>query len=67
MGCRMLLLVISVCISSIWAKLSPDQVSLPAELSPSEERAEIVQEASVEVAQGLGARAEATGHLAQGP
>lgn len=63
----MLLLVIPVCVSSIWARLSPDQVSLPAELSTGAERAEIVPEASVEVAQGLGARAQAVSGLAPGP
>lgn len=65
MCCRMLLLVISVRVSTIWAELSPDQVSLPAELSSSAERAEIVHKASVGVAQGPGARAEA--NKPQGP
>lgn len=36
----MLLPVISVCISTIWTKLFPDQVSLPAESSTSAEKSQ---------------------------
>ncbi|KAI5280061.1 Stimulated By Retinoic Acid 8 Protein-like [Manis pentadactyla] len=63
---QMLLPVISVCISTIWAKLSPDQVSLPAELFTSAERAEIIHEAPVQVAGGPGTRAEANKSHAPG-
>lgn len=62
----MLLPVISICISTIWAKLSPDQVSLPAELFTSAERAEIIREAPVQVADGPLARAEANKSHAPG-